>query len=209
MPIEPFNFLRETPRVLTDKELAQVVRVDLQAEFEAIVLYEAHLFAISNSEAKKIYEHIVAEEKEHAGLFLHLLRRLDPEQEAQLQKAEGGYYEEIAKISSRYDLFMKREVTMAKEHTMKKLVDNLEAVAHYLEKHKEPKAAAKVARVALELMGETSAGAQEASSLEKKGANHAKKLKKILETHKSKMKMTPELAKDLAKLHEHMTKAGS
>lgn len=74
----PFHSL--VPRKLTDTELARSIRLNIEAELDAINLYAAHLDATDNEEAKAILRHVMDEEKEHAALFWELIRRLDPEQ---------------------------------------------------------------------------------------------------------------------------------
>ena len=75
---DPFHAL--TPRKLTDTELARAIRLNLEAELDAINLYAAHLDATDNEEAKRVIRHVMNEEKEHAALFYALIRRLDPDQ---------------------------------------------------------------------------------------------------------------------------------
>ncbi len=66
------------PRKMTDAELARAIQLDLEAELDAINLYAAHIDATDNAQAKAVLAHILDEEKEHASLFLELVRRLDP-----------------------------------------------------------------------------------------------------------------------------------
>ena len=75
----PFHSL--TPdRKLSDTELARSIRLNIEAEFDAINLYAAHIDATDNEEAKAILRHVMDEEKEHAALFWQLIKRLDPDQ---------------------------------------------------------------------------------------------------------------------------------
>ena len=73
---DPFHSL--VPRKMTDSELARAIRLDLEAELDAINLYAAHIEATDNEEAKRVLRHVMDEEKEHATLFYELLKRLDP-----------------------------------------------------------------------------------------------------------------------------------
>lgn len=73
---DPAHFLLD--RKLTDTELAQAIRLDIEAELDAINLYQAHIDATDNELAKKVIAHIRDEEAEHAALFWQLLRTLDP-----------------------------------------------------------------------------------------------------------------------------------
>jgi rubrerythrin len=76
---DPFHSL--TPgRKLTDSELARSIRLNIEAELDAINLYAAHVDATDNEAAKAILRHVMDEEREHASLFWQLIRMLDPEQ---------------------------------------------------------------------------------------------------------------------------------
>ena len=74
----PFHHL--VPRKMTDSELARAIRLDIEAELDAINLYAAHIDATDNQEAIRVIRHVMNEEKEHASLFWRLLQLLDPEQ---------------------------------------------------------------------------------------------------------------------------------
>jgi rubrerythrin len=74
----PFHSM--VPRKLTDSELARSIRLNIEAELDAINLYAAHLDATDNEEAKAILRHVMDEEREHAALFWQLIARLDPQQ---------------------------------------------------------------------------------------------------------------------------------
>jgi rubrerythrin len=75
----PFNGT-ELGREMTDQELARAIRLDLEAELDAINLYSNHLQATKNKKAIETLEHVIKEEKEHLKLFTDLLKELDPEQ---------------------------------------------------------------------------------------------------------------------------------
>ena len=86
----PFHAL--TPeRKLSDTELARAIRLNLEAEMDAINLYAAHIDATDNAEAKAIISHVMDEEREHAALFYTLIRRLDPRQALHEQEAGEKY----------------------------------------------------------------------------------------------------------------------
>ena len=86
----PFHAL--TPeRKLSDTELARAIRLDMEAELDAINLYAAHYDATDNEEAKAIIKHIMDEEKEHAALFYMLIRRLDPTQAEEEESVAEKY----------------------------------------------------------------------------------------------------------------------
>ena len=86
----PFHAL--TPdRKLTDTELARAIRLNLEAEMDAINLYAAHIDATDNQEAKAIIAHVLDEEREHAALFYMLIRRLDPRQAVHEEEVSEKY----------------------------------------------------------------------------------------------------------------------
>ena len=86
----PFHAL--TPdRKLTDTELARAIRLNLEAEMDAINLYAAHIDATDNQEAKAIIAHVLDEEREHAALFYMLIRRLDPRQALHEEEVSEKY----------------------------------------------------------------------------------------------------------------------
>jgi len=85
----PFHSL--VPRKMTDGELSRAIRLDLEAEMDAINLYEAHFEATDNAEAKAILRHIMDEEKEHAALFTELIYRLDPAFHAHVAEASEKF----------------------------------------------------------------------------------------------------------------------
>ncbi|ADO72597.1 conserved uncharacterized protein [Stigmatella aurantiaca DW4/3-1] len=79
------------PRKLTDSELARSIRLNIEAELDAINLYAAHLDATDNEEAKAVLRHVMDEEKEHAALFWQLIARLDPAQAQHDREASEKY----------------------------------------------------------------------------------------------------------------------
>jgi rubrerythrin len=86
----PFHAL-QPGRKLSDVELATAIRLNLEAELDAINLYAAHIEATDNEEAKAIIRHVMDEEKEHAGLFHQLLKRLDPAYAKHAEEAPAKY----------------------------------------------------------------------------------------------------------------------
>ena len=86
----PFHALTP-PRKLTDSELARAIRLNLEAEMDAINLYAAHIDATDNAEAKAIIAHVMDEEREHAALFYMLIRRLDSRQAIHEQEVSEKY----------------------------------------------------------------------------------------------------------------------
>ncbi|RYZ38176.1 MAG: ferritin [Myxococcaceae bacterium] len=85
----PFHSL--VPRKLTDSELARSIRLNIEAELDAINLYAAHLDATDNEDAKAILRHVMDEEREHAALFWQLIARLDPAQAQHDREASQKY----------------------------------------------------------------------------------------------------------------------
>ena len=65
-----------------DKKIAdaELVRIGLIAELDAVSLYEQLAARAKGSLIRKVLMDIAYEEKEHVGEFLELLKRLDPEQ---------------------------------------------------------------------------------------------------------------------------------
>ncbi|HVE84563.1 MAG TPA: demethoxyubiquinone hydroxylase family protein [Myxococcales bacterium] len=86
---DPFHAV--VPRKLSDAELAIAMRLNLEAEMDAINLYAAHVEATDNEEARAILRHVMDEEKEHAALFKELIKRLDPAQAAHDAEAPRKY----------------------------------------------------------------------------------------------------------------------
>lgn len=82
----PFSGI--VPRKLTDTELARAIRLNLEAELDAINLYASHIDATDNEDAKAVIRHVMNEEKEHAALFWELVKRLDPTQAKHDQEAK-------------------------------------------------------------------------------------------------------------------------
>ena len=87
---DPFHSLAPG-RKLTDEELARAIRLNLEAELDAINLYTAHIEASDHEEAKAILRHVAHEEREHAALFTELLFRLDPEARKHAEEASTKY----------------------------------------------------------------------------------------------------------------------
>lgn len=98
---DPFHSL--VSRKLSDSELARSIRLNIEAELDAINLYAAHLEATDNEEAKAILRHVMDEEREHAALFWQLIARLDPEQ-AQHDREASRKYELIVSGASHEDV---------------------------------------------------------------------------------------------------------
>ncbi|HIP74202.1 MAG TPA: rubrerythrin [Euryarchaeota archaeon] len=72
-----YDFVKKNNGKLADAELA---RIGLIAELDAVNLYEQLAALAEDPLLKKVFLDIAREEKEHVGEFLELLKRLDSEQ---------------------------------------------------------------------------------------------------------------------------------
>ncbi|HZT09233.1 MAG TPA: demethoxyubiquinone hydroxylase family protein [Chloroflexota bacterium] len=82
---DPFTY--NAPKKMSDAELARALRLDAAAEIDAMNLYEAHIEATDNEDAKKVLAFIAKDEKEHFALFVELIRRLDPAEADELTQS--------------------------------------------------------------------------------------------------------------------------
>lgn len=73
---------------------AQVLRLAVIAELDAISLYEQLAAVASSEEIKKVLLDVAKEEKTHVGEFLEMLLRVDKEQVEELERGR----EEIKEI---------------------------------------------------------------------------------------------------------------
>ena len=64
---------------------AEIARLGIIAEFDAINLYEQMANLASDPGLKRVLEDIANEEKTHVGEFLEMLKRLDPRQVKELE----------------------------------------------------------------------------------------------------------------------------
>jgi len=76
--LNPFPGL--VPRKMDLAELIRALRLNLAAELEAVHLYVAHADATDDPLAKKVLLDIANEERQHAGEFLELIKRLAPDE---------------------------------------------------------------------------------------------------------------------------------
>lgn len=92
--MNPFTGM--TPdRKLTGRELTRAIRLALAAEEEAIHLYEALADATDHKLAKKVFQDVADEEREHVGEFQRLLNILLPD-EAELMGHGAKEVDEMA-----------------------------------------------------------------------------------------------------------------
>lgn len=79
-------FVANVPRQMSNEELTQALRVDIAGELEAIIGYEAHVMATSDTRVQKVLRHISDEERQHVGELQQLLYLLNPAEEDQTKK---------------------------------------------------------------------------------------------------------------------------
>lgn len=90
MPQFANPFTGDVPRNMSHDELVRAIMLNISAEFEAAFIYQAHMDATDDEDAKKVLKDIIQEELLHAGEFTSLLYRLEPEAGKQ---AENGFAE--------------------------------------------------------------------------------------------------------------------
>jgi rubrerythrin len=93
----PFTVLK-SDRKLTAEELVRAIRFMIDAEYEAIQLYQQTAESTDNKLAQEVLLDIANEEKEHAGEFLRLLRELDPNEENFYKEGYEEVEEMMAKL---------------------------------------------------------------------------------------------------------------
>jgi rubrerythrin len=98
---DPFTY--NTPKKMSDTELARALRLDAAAELDAMSLYEAHIDATDNEDARKVLAFIAKDEKEHFALFTELIRRLDPDQAEEHTAASAKLYAILAAAVGQVD----------------------------------------------------------------------------------------------------------
>ena len=84
------NVSNKTNVVLT----AQNARLDIIGELEAIIMYQNHLDATDDPDAKKTIRDIMEEEKVHVGQLFGLLFKLDPTSKTQFEKGYTEFMQE-------------------------------------------------------------------------------------------------------------------
>jgi len=80
LPSFPDPYAGNVSKKMTNRELAQALRLDIASELEAIFLYDAHAASTDDPVAKAVLEEIRDEEKAHFGELVTLMRYLDPEE---------------------------------------------------------------------------------------------------------------------------------
>lgn len=74
---------------------AEILRVGMIAELDAVNLYEQMAAMSTDDNIKKMLLDIAKEEKTHAGEFQTLLLRLDPQQAKELEEAKKEVKEKL------------------------------------------------------------------------------------------------------------------
>ena len=67
-------------RKMTSAELVRAIRFSVAAEYEAIQVYEQIVEAVEDESIKAVIKDVIEEEKVHAGQFLDVLFRLEPQE---------------------------------------------------------------------------------------------------------------------------------
>jgi rubrerythrin len=96
--VNPFSGL--VARKMTKPELIRALRLNLAAELEAVHLYMAHADATDDPLARAVLIDIANEERVHAGEFLEVIRRLDPEEQNFLDEGQGEVRELAASVGA-------------------------------------------------------------------------------------------------------------
>jgi len=96
--LNPFSGV--VPRKMTKQELIRAIRLNLSAEQEAIHLYLAHADATDDELAKRVLIEVANEERQHAGEFLELLRRLAPDEQEYLDLGRAEVEEIAASLAA-------------------------------------------------------------------------------------------------------------
>jgi len=99
MPNFANPFQGNVPRVMTEQELIQAIRLDIAGELEAIFIYDAHSQATDNELAKNVLSEIRDEEKAHVGELMTLLWQLDPAEATKFSSGEGEVKEMLEKLN--------------------------------------------------------------------------------------------------------------
>lgn len=77
---------RKIKELLGEKADAELLRIGLMAELEAINLYEQLMSFTEDERIKKVFADIIMEEKIHVGEFLEVLLEIDEEQRRGLER---------------------------------------------------------------------------------------------------------------------------
>ncbi len=86
--------VKHSDRKLSREELIRAIRFSIAAEYEAVQIYMQLAESIDDQDAIKVLRDVSEEELVHAGEFLKLLYRLNPEEERHYR--EG--FEEVEEL---------------------------------------------------------------------------------------------------------------
>lgn len=65
---------------LSKPELARAIRFGIAAEYEAVQIYQQLMESVDDKKVIAVIKDIIEEERVHAGQFMDLLFRVDPEE---------------------------------------------------------------------------------------------------------------------------------
>jgi rubrerythrin len=85
-------------RKLTRDELIRALRYSISAEYEAIQLYTQLAEASDDELAAAVLRDVADEERTHAGEFMKVLKRLDPEEERLYAEGEAEVEEILSRL---------------------------------------------------------------------------------------------------------------
>jgi len=89
-------FVANVPRQMSSDELLQALRVDIAGELEAIIGYEAHAMATTDTRVKKVLAHIADEERQHVGELQQLLFMLNPNEQQMHEQGKKSVQQQQA-----------------------------------------------------------------------------------------------------------------
>ncbi len=89
-------FVANVPRPMSSDELLQALRVDIAGELEAIIGYEAHAMATTDTRVKKVLAHIADEERQHVGELQQLLFMLNPNEQQMHEQGKKSVQQQQA-----------------------------------------------------------------------------------------------------------------
>lgn len=81
---------------MSNDELLQALRVDIAGELEAIIGYEAHALATTDTRVKKVLAHIADEERRHVGELQQLLFMLNSNEEQMHEQGKKSVQQQQA-----------------------------------------------------------------------------------------------------------------
>lgn len=93
----PFAF-NNPVGILSKDDLIQAIRTDINSEFEAQLLYDAHANASDDPLVKAVLQSIRDEEKAHVGELLSLLNYLDPEGTKHFESGKGEVKDKMREL---------------------------------------------------------------------------------------------------------------